>query len=123
VIDIMKRPLITLIVLLAYNYSFAEEVTLQCKPSGYNHYAVSVVINIHANTLKFGDIPYTINHVSEDYYHAYEIDKYGGEILLISRLNGQYWRGGVSTNKCTDSKCTDTYTSIDSHTGDCRLAF
>lgn len=122
-IDIMKRLLITLVVILACNYSFSEEITLQCKPSGHNDYAAKIVINTHAKHLKFGYYDYTINHVSDDYYHAYRIGKNGGEIMLISRLNGQYWRGGVSTTTCSDKKCTDTYTSIKSYTGDCRLAF
>ena len=118
----MKKLLLAL--LLLSPLSFADNIALSCKPSGSADYVVSIIINTDAETLNFGSYPsYTLNHVSEEYYYAHRIHADGGEILIVSRLNGQYWRGGASTNACTDSECSDTYASADAYTGVCRVAF
>tara|TARA_R110000868_G_scaffold365950_1_gene628854 strand:+ start:1031 stop:1405 length:375 start_codon:yes stop_codon:yes gene_type:complete len=122
VIDMMNKLLLALMLLSPF--SFADNIALSCKPSGYADYVVSIVINTVAKTLNLGSFPsYTLNHASGEYYYAHRIHAAGGEILIVSRLNGKYWRGGASTNSCTDSECSDTYARVVAYTGDCRVAF
>ena len=122
VINMMKKLLLAL--MLISPFSFADNIALSCKPSGYADYVVSIVINTDTKTLNFGSFPsYTLNHVSDEYYYAHRIHAAGGEILIVSRLNGKYWRGGADTTTCPDSECSDTYASADTYTGVCRVAF
>jgi hypothetical protein len=117
------RYILTLITLFACNYSYAENIALQCKRSDVSSWSIPIVINTDTMTLKYQRyFNYTLNHVSDDYYHANSIGTHGGDILVISRLNGKYWMGGVSTF-CTDKTCSDDYKAVESSTGDCRLAF
>jgi len=116
------RYILTLITLFACNYSYAENIALQCKLSAADSYSISVVINTDAKTLKFGIVPYMLNHVSDDYYHAYRTDSYGGDILVINRANGKFWEGGVTT-LCNNEDCSDSFKAITYNKGDCRLAF
>lgn len=117
----MKNLLITL--LLISPFSFAEKIALQCKSSNSDSYTIPIAINTETMTLKYhSHFDYTLNYVTDDYFHAYNLYPEGGAILVISRLNGKYWKGGVSTF-CSDRTCSDSYKRTDSSTGDCRVAF
>ena len=117
----MNRLLLALMLLSPF--SFAEKIALQCKSSNGSSYTIPIVINTDTMTLKYqGLFDYTLNHVTDDYYHANRIGTDGGDILVISRSTGKYWMGGVST-RCTDKTCSDRYKAIDTSVGDCRLAF
>ena len=99
----------------------AEEVILKCVTAEGTQ-TEDIVVDLEAKEMRFGIIRYTILNVTPDYITAFTDQTYGkvgGDIWLLHRATGRYWRGAVG-EYCTDEKCTATRPAAHTYTGTCR---
>ena len=84
--------------------AIAEPVVLKCRTQdGLD--ASDLMVDIENNKMKWGASNYNIVHVSSEYITAYqETNVVGGEVWVMHRATGDYWRA-LAGKFCTDKKC------------------
>ncbi len=85
--------------------AIAEPVVLKCRTQdGLD--ASDLMVDIANNKMKWGDTNYNITHVSSEYITAYEeTNAVGGEVWVMHRATGDYWRA-LAGKFCTDKNAT-----------------
>ena len=67
---------------------------------------VDLMVDIENNKMKWADTNYNIVHVSSEYITAYEeTNAVGGEVWVMHRATGDYWRA-LAGKFCTDKNAT-----------------
>jgi len=86
-------------------YATQNPITFKCKSDGGINIA-KVSINLDTKEMKWGKSPYGVLKVSEEYITALglEREQTGGDIFVIDRASGEYWRALVGMF-CEDTSC------------------
>ena len=116
----MKTLVLALLGTLLSFSAQAEDVVLKCKTAeGLD--AVDLTVNLENKEMSWGQSKYTIIHVDSDYITAllYRGDNPGGEIWLLHRSSGKYWRASVG-EICRTSECKSTYMAASTYEGTCK---
>ncbi len=97
--------------------AIAEPVVLKCRTQGGQE-ASDLTIDIENNKMKWGS-NYNIVHVSSEYITAYqETNIVGGEVFVIHRATGDYWRA-LAGKYCSSRVCDDEKMGVLTYRGRC----
>jgi hypothetical protein len=102
-------------------YANESRITLNCK-ADTGEPTVDLTLNLDAKEMKWGTAStYLINNISDEYITASLVvpeGHVGGEIWVMSRSSGKYWRANVGMS-CKTSKCTSEFMNIAGYQGTC----
>ena len=97
----------------------SDDVTLKCKNSGGDKMA-DLVVDLEAGTMTWAFLEFKIIHVDPDYITAFRtFDKVGGQIWVLHRSSGQFWRAAVG-EYCDGSDCSSMHMGTSTYEGICR---
>jgi hypothetical protein len=101
--------------------SHANEVALKCVTSD-GIKTPDLVINLAENWMSWGLLRFSILNHTDEYITAFSNTlrgKVGGELWLLHRATGEYWRSAVGVY-CTDIECTSRRAMAVNYTGTCK---
>lgn len=99
----------------------AEPVSLKCRTQeGLD--TVDLIVDMERRTMSWGVANYGITAATEEYITAFrKRDEVGGEVFVLHRATGDYWRASVGAF-CQDARCESTKMGTGTYLGRCALS-
>lgn len=97
---------------------FAEPVLLKCRTQEGRD-AANLIVDVENQRMEWGSSMYDIRRMNSEYLTGYT-DGFdvGGEVFVIHRSTGEYWRAAV-TAFCQDAECNTTKLGTGTYRGRC----
>jgi hypothetical protein len=115
------------VALLLPSIASSEGVTLKCINDSGEKMA-DLVVDLEAGIMTWATFQeYKIIHVDSDYITAFQAEsdsaistsKVGGEIWVLHRSSGRFWRAAVG-EYCDESDCSSVHMDTATYEGTCR---
>ena len=126
IFSVMKTVLTTLCLIVSFvvisQPVSAEVIKLLCKYEGGTEFNIDLKIDLNKKVLEWARVlnSHEIVSVTESHITAIEFkDPLGGEVLVLDRISGRYWRAMVA-NFCMGNGCEKTQVLSDTSDGVCK---